>query len=62
MSPDAEKRLLGAVRKAARAAKTAADRRDNAVRDAFNAGVSRAQIAKEAGISVPRVYQIIDGR
>lgn len=62
MSAEEQARLLAAVRKAARSAKTAADRRDDAIREAFEAGVPRPQIAKEAGISVPRVYQIIDGR
>lgn len=62
MSAEEQKRLLAAVRRAADSAKRADDRRDKAIRVAFEAGVSRAQIAKEAGISVPRVYQIIDGR
>ena len=62
MTPEQQKQLLAAVRRAADSAKRADERRDKAIRVAFEAGVSRAQIAKEAGISVPRVYQIVDGR
>ena len=57
-----EEKLRAAVRRAAKKAAAAKEARDDAIRAAFDAGVSRAAIAKDSGISVPRVYQIIDGR
>lgn len=62
MDPAVETQLLAAVRRAAKKVSAANEAREGAIRAAFEAGVSRAAIAKEAGISVPRVYQIIDGR
>jgi len=55
--------ILDAVRKAAVKAKAAQEERDRLIKDAIESGqVNATELAKSAGVSRQRVYQIRDGK
>lgn len=55
--------ILDAVKKAAQRAKAAQDERDQLIKDAVDSGqVNATELAKAAGVSRQRVYQIRDGK
>lgn len=59
MSGSEIEKLLAAVRRAERRAKTARSERDEAIRQAKAAGASYGQIAEASGLSRPGVQAVI---
>lgn len=54
--------VLDDIAAAARGIEEAIEHRDTLIRQAFDAGVPKTHIAKAAGLSRERIYQIRDGR
>lgn len=62
VTDDTQADALEDVEEAVRGLTAAGDRRDRAIRTAVAAGVPVVRIAAAADLSIPRIYQIRDGR
>jgi len=59
MPDDVQRRIITQVQAAATAAKRAQEKRDDAIREAMNSGVTVTELARALDMNRSRLYQIL---